>query len=96
MRKSRRQIQQEWANAKKAAREVSVAPLEEPTPVKPIHSFEKEEIIIDESYLEEDAKELEYKEKSTRTRKARNASSDEPKPKKVRKIFGKKPKKNKK
>ena len=87
MRKSRRQIHLEWANAKKAARKPDVAPS---------HSFEKKETIIDESYLEEDAKELEYEEKSTRTRKARDSSSEEPKSKKVRNIFGKKPKKNKK
>ena len=83
MRKNRRQIAAEWAAAKQAEKDLIEAE------VKTTLSFEKEETIVDSSLLEEDAAELEYEEKSSRTKTRRvksNASSEvKAKPKKPRK-----------
>tara|TARA_R110002110_G_scaffold336499_2_gene547099 strand:+ start:1156 stop:1443 length:288 start_codon:yes stop_codon:yes gene_type:complete len=71
MRKSRRQIANEWAAAKQAAKAVVEVPVE----VKTTHSFVKEETFVDSSLLEEDAAELEHAERSSRT-KTRRVKSD--------------------
>lgn len=85
MRKSRRQIANEWAAAKLEDR-VAVEPLVE---VKTTHSFVKEETFVDSSLLEEDAAELEHEERSsrTKTRRVRSNAVNEikAKPKKARK-----------
>jgi len=85
MRKSRRQIANEWAAAKQAER-VAVEP---PAEVKTTHSFVKEETFVDSSLLEEDAAELEHEERSsrTKTRRVRSNAVNEikAKPKKPRK-----------
>ena len=85
MRKSRRQIANEWAAAKQAEKDLVEVPVE----VKTTHSFVKEETFVDSSLLEEDAAELEHAEKSSRT-KTRRVKSDalngvKGKPKKPRK-----------
>tara|TARA_R110000796_G_scaffold60666_6_gene140529 strand:+ start:19549 stop:19815 length:267 start_codon:yes stop_codon:yes gene_type:complete len=71
MRKSRRQIANEWAAAKQEERAVVEVPVE----VKTTHSFVKEETFVDSSLLEEDAAELEHEERSSRT-KTRRVKSD--------------------
>ena len=67
MRKSRRQIANEWAAAKQAEKDL--------VEVKTTHSFVKEETFVDSSLLEEDAAELEHAERSSRT-KTRRVKSD--------------------
>ena len=96
MRKSRRQIHQEWVANKYAKKPLENPIIEEPSEeAKTTLSFEKEETSVDSSLLEEDASELEHQEKSSRTKTRRvksNASSEvKDKPKKFRKF--RKPKK---
>ena len=71
MRKSRRQIANEWAASKQEERVVVEVPVE----VKTTHSFVKEETFVDFSLLEEDAAELEHEERSSRTKTRRVKSN---------------------